>query len=312
MKTLSKTYLFSKTKAEQFQNDVKQLDFLGSDRINIADIEDDLKLINKRYSYAMKLKVIDAVEKGKIIPIYPNINMTKLIPIFLVKNSQINDISAILNLKLYGLKDRNGVFSMETKKMYALLECAYIERELMINQNAFIMNTKIMMLSTQIYVKLFNKVLDKMFGVNLSADVSDQINYLIGKFFLINIIERPENDTLDNIAFSACFNDPNKQRILALNDEFDRTNFNSLEEFITGLSDQFNILTNLNLRSFLNNFMTMFGETSAFAIECYPNLLENIFLGAVFGCRINKDFMFDSVVGKETNSLHSELSRLIV
>jgi hypothetical protein len=71
-------------------------------------------------------------------------------------------------------------------------------------------------------------------------------------------------------------------------------------------------VSKINIREFMLNWMTMFGESTLFATEYYPSLLEAVFCGAVIGCRLTaKDAVFDNVVGREALKLHTEVSRLL-
>ena len=174
------------------------------------------------------------------------------------------------------------------------------------------MNSKINLLSAQIYSKLFNKILDKQFGINFNPLVSDQVNFTLAKFFLLYVLEKQDNDITNNIAYNCIFNESSKNSILSANNDFDPVWYQSFDGFIGGLAETFDMLSKVDIRSILSNFMIMYGESAIYSLEYYPTLLESIFHAIIFGSRICRDQMFDSVVGKETNQLHVEVSRLLL
>jgi hypothetical protein len=313
MKHLGDTFLYKKTKVNNFTKEVAKINF-NTERVDIKEIEENLKIISRRFAYSLKTQAIQNLENDRTICIYPNDNtLTKTLPVFLKSNPKVDGgISAIVNLRLHGTRTKDGYISIDNRTLYGLLEDALIYRYLWLNWGQFEYNTQIMRLSTKIYVKLFNKILDRLFGLNLSPTESDQINYCIGKFFLLGIIEKPASDIVNDLAYSCIFNQSTKNMVIGCDDEFSNEAYLDINEFIGNLRERFPILSKLNMRKFLETWMTMFGDASMFAMEYYPSLLEMVFCGAIIGCRLTaKDSFIDNLVGKDALSLHTEISKLI-
>jgi hypothetical protein len=220
-------------------------------------------------------------------------------------------VTAVVNLALYGNRNKDGEVTIDNRRLYTLLESAYIYKEIYQKPNYALSNMMILSLSTQIYVKLMNKVLDKMFGINLIVLKADQINYLLAKFFLLYVMEKTDGDVVSTIAYSCAFNDSPKTTVESILTDFDERAFASLPDFFKELSEQFDLLHNLTIRKFLDNYMIMYGEYAVFAIECYYSLLQVVFAGGVIGARFGKDYMIEKVVGKEAIKLHNEISRVL-
>jgi hypothetical protein len=313
VKGLTNTYLFKKlSPLKNFSDTVKKLNY-DEITINPETLEDNIKIINRRFNFGLKNDVIKDFQEGNIKAIFPPLNnLPQIVPVFLKsdKNTQ-RGFAAIVNFRLYGTKDRNDNYNIENKVLYALLEDAYINYRMYESWNTFYMNQGIVKFSVPVYVKLMNKVLDKLYGLNFNPLKSDEINYVLGKFFLINVLQKPDNDETNNIAYNNIFNDTTKQMIVNCDADFSNDAYLSLDTFFENLARNFDTLSNLNLRIFLQNWMTMYGSPSVLAIEYYPSLLEMVFSSCIFGARINKDTLIDSVVGKDTLKLHSEISKVL-
>lgn len=314
MKRLHDTYIFKSAESKvKFMDNVRKVD-LDKDRIKPEELEDDLKIIKRRFLFSLKTKVIDAVMSGKIIMIFPEYaELSKLVPIYLTKNPANNEVVAVVNIRLYSTRDKLGNINIEKRRLYALLECAYIERELYLQQSKMLMSSRLYTLSSKVYVKLVNKIFDKKFSVNLMPLKSDQLNFILAKFFLLYVLEKPNNELVENVAYSSIFNDTPKQQLVNFASDFEEGDFQSLPAFVDALKNNFDFLSDkLSVRTLLFEFMNMYGDASIYTLEYYPSLLETCFNGAIFGSRIVKDQIIDSVAGKEIADLHTEVSRLLV
>jgi len=200
------TNIYKLQDTEKFENRIRDINW-DSEVVRPEVFEDSLKIINRRFNYALKMQVISAYQNGEIVTIYPaDDDLSKLVPIFLVMGKEKNVVS-VINLRLYCYKDKDGNFNLDEKKLYSLLEEAYINLQLYRSPNKFVMSTKLLNISTTIYVKMMNKVLDKLYAINLQPEWSDRINFLLAKFFLIYVIEKPVTEALDSIAYATVFNE---------------------------------------------------------------------------------------------------------
>lgn len=312
MKRLYDSYLFkSADKKINFIDNIRKVD-LEHDKVKPELLEDDLKVINRKFLFSLKSKVMEALKNEKIIMIFPEtVKLSKLIPIYLTKHPKTNEVVAVVNIGLYATKDRQGNININNRRLYGLLECALIDRELYLNENKFLMNSRLYTLSAKIYTKLFNKILDKKFALNLTPRNSDQINFLIAKFFMLNVLEKPNNDLIENVAYQCIFNDTSRASLSSTASDFSEGDFMDLKIFIESLKKNFDYLSDLNIRSIMFDYMTMYGDSSIFSLEYYPTMLECAFNGVIFGSNIVKDAIYDSVAGKEINDLHAEFGRLI-
>lgn len=313
MKKLSNTYLFQKSEPKiKFIDNLKLLN-LKETLIPVNDYIDSLTIIKKRFAFGLKNKVIDALTKGDIVFIYPDATLSfkKINPIWLQMAPDNSKVIAVINGALYGKRDKKGVYNIDLRRLYGLAELAFIERSLYLNENMFLMNAGIYKNAAKIYAKLFNKILDKKFSLNLMPSESDKVNFMIGKFFLRYVLEKPDNEIVTNTAYNCCFNGISQAMINAFNEELDPNIFTSLPEFLKGLEDNFAFIKKFNIQALAFNFLSMYGDPSIYAIEYFPALLETAFNGVIYTNHIMHDALLDTVIGKETNMLHMEISRLL-
>jgi len=315
LKGLSDTYLFRKDEkvGKNFRENVKKIDW-EKDLVDAEYFKNEIDIIKRRFSFTLKQQVINSYENKEITTVFSDhVKLTRLVPIFLIKNRVLkDDITAVVNLESIGAtKSKQGEVRIDSKKLYGYLECAYISRELQKTERKFTMNGKIKKLSAECYVKLMRKVLDKLYAINLMPEKSDRISYLLAKFFLLYVLEQPENDATNDIAYACTSGNSPKKLMLSTDLDFPKENYESLETFFKALSEYFDVLNKLNLRVFLNEFMNLYGEDSIFVIENYQRLLEVIITSCIFNIRGYRDQLVDSTINKDALDLYTEITRVL-
>jgi len=315
LKSLGDTYLFRKEErvGRTFREDVKKIDW-EKDLVDADYFKNEIDIIKRRFSFTLKQQVINAYENKEIVCVYPTyVNLTRLVPIFLMRSKfKDNDIMSVINLEKIGAtKSKQEEIRIDNKKLYGYLECAFISRELQKTERKFTLNSKIKKLSTNCYVKLIKKVLDKLYAINLIPEKADRISYLIAKFFLIYVLDQPENDMTNEIAYSCTSGNSPKNLMFSTDLDFPKENYESLETFFNALVDYFDILKKLNLRVFIFEFANLYGEDSMFAIENYQRFLEVIITSCIFNIRGYRDQLVDSVINKDALDLYTEITRIL-
>jgi len=229
LKGLSDTYLFRKDEkvGRTFRENIKKIDW-ENDLVSAEYFKNEIDIIKRRFSFTLKQQVINAYENNEITCVFPTyVKLTKLVPIFLVMNRFDGvELSSIVNLEVIGAtKSNQNDIKIDNKKLYGYLESAYISRELQKVERKFTMNSKIKKLSTVCYVKLMRKVLDKLYAVNLLPEKSDRISYLLAKFFLLYVLEQPENDSTNDIAYACTSGSTPISVMLSTDVDFDKKNY---------------------------------------------------------------------------------------
>jgi len=315
LKGLGDTFLFRKDEkvGRTFRENVKKIDW-STDVFSAEYFKNEIDIIKRRFSFTLKQQVINAYENNEIVCIYPSYNkLTKLVPIFLMRSKfKDDDVMSLVNLEVIGAtKSKQDEIRIDNKKLYGFLECAYISRELQRVERKFTLNSKIKKLSTICYVKLMKKVLDKLYAINLLPEKSDRISYVLAKFFLIYVLELPENESVNDIAFACTSGNTPKNLMLNTDLEFPVENYESLEKFFEALASHFDVLRKLNIKAFVFEFANLYGEDSMLVIENYQRLLEVIITSCVFNVRGYRDQLVDSTINRDAVDLYTEITRVL-
>jgi hypothetical protein len=281
------------------------------DNLDIKLIEDDLNTIQKRFSFPLKNKVIDELHsKHRLIPIFnkDRIKIPTPIPAFLYNNN--GKAVSLVNLTNYGTKDRDGEFHIDTRQLFAVLQTGVVALGCYENWNAISMNQSVGKLGALIYSKIFSKVLDKMFAINLDPIKSDKVKFITAKFFLLNILGKSNGESVNNIAYSVCQNETTRSTIMAFDQSLPTTAYHRLDDFINAISINVEGCHTLTFRTFIDTYIKMYHFSSIFALEYFPYFCHMLFSVAV-GAHINSEYLIENLVGKDLDKFYNEVSNII-
>jgi hypothetical protein len=281
------------------------------DRVDLVKLDEPLNVITRRVNFGTKSKVVQSLKSGDVVFIHnPIIDLPKYLNTF-GKAGGGGKIVSLVDIQHYVRTNKeNGMYDMYPKTMFALAQNGMVLNELINNWNRYTTNMVILKQGAIVYSKMVGKIMDKLFAINIDDFKQDLINFLLAKFFLIGMCDKVDSETIDNIAYNACFNRSSlkliKEEEEKLVDEDTFTNvfslFNSMKE-IKGMHS-------LGIRSFVENWARMYGEASLLALDYLPSFLSVIF-GSVVNGNITKDFIIESVAGKFINNIYTEFSKLL-
>ena len=310
MRTLSDTVLFkmlnkSNDLTGQIMNINNPLNILPLDKIDM-----NIDIINRRFNYALKNKALQDLNDGYVIPVFNinNIELPNFIPaVGIIENGVAK---SYINLTPMGRMDKKGNFDIDNRKLFAYLQTGTLLRELSVKHWGKVsMNSIVAKAGSMIYAKLFNKVLDKIYAINLNTLRSDSVNYVTAKFFLLYVLERPNTDMVSNIAYQACFNGTTRETIYDVDKVFSSDAYQSFDKFIQNLAT-LDGLAGLKMRTFTENWMKMYNYSTVLGLEYFPYFLHMIF-SAMVNAHINSEYIIEPLVGRETSTLYSEIARII-
>lgn len=310
MKSISKTFLYKMlNKSNDLNGELTKI----NSPLNIVDLEDlngSLDVINRKFNYLMKNKIIDDVNKGLVIPVLneSTINLPTFIPVVGIKENSVP--VSYVNLTGQAKINQDGSIEIDPRKLFAYLQTGTILRNIStLNWKSVDSNMTLLKDGSLAYSKLFTKVLDKMLAVNLIPLKSDIVRYLTAKFFLVNIMGKEDGDLVKNIAYQSVYNKTTKATLFDIDINFTEDAYDDIEKFINNLSS-LEGMSSLSIRSFLENWMKMYDSSTVLALEYYPFFLHMIF-SAMVNAHINNEFIIEPLVSKEISSLYRELGRII-
>lgn len=293
MKTLGSSHLFNKLvkndniiKTIKLFSNEKNLKLLDKDMFN-----DSISVINRRMNYGTKSDILNMLDKNRIVLINDPDNK---LPKF------ITTVGVITNGKIKNIINLNGYIINETvypKTLFSLLQNALITTRLSESWNKFTMNIEFTKNLSMAYSRLTTKVLDKIFAIDLDTFKSDFLSYVFAKFFLIYICDKVPGETIDKLAYMSCFNRSSfdlikDQEIQLGGDDLYKDIFTLFKEL-----KQLKGFTSLNIRSFIEEYVKMYGESSLMSLDYLPSLLHMLF-SSIVGGNICKDYIIESVSGK--------------
>jgi len=310
MKKLSDSVIFSKLSANAtlIQNMKMIASQNGIQLLNPdKDLPNEFNTIERRINYTTKGPILNAVNKG-IINIYDDEahKIVPYIPAVPGRNSVNGDLAMYVNIVRY--KTRSG--EIYPKTLFALLQDALIYYELQKNWNKYTNNLDLMKVSCFLYSRMTTKILDKVFALDLNEFNSDFMSFIFAKFFLVNMCERANNDLNDQIAYKCCFNRSNIEMIKDYETQLADNRFNSIFDLIESLG-VISAVKGINVRTFVENYLRMYGESTLLSLDFLPAFYQSIFSAAIGG-NLVKDYMFESVCGKQLINCYTIFSKIIL
>ena len=308
MKKLTDLFLFEMMdKKSDIKNKLLGVN-LSLDKLKLDALDESFRVINRRFNYGMKSKVMNEVMATHVIPLYnkDRLFLPKAVPAWLF--SLGGNPVALVNLTNDG-RYSDKIFDIDNRTLFAHLQTGTILRECYFNWNKICMNSEITKNATIAYTKLFSKVLDKMYGITLNKQRVDCINYVIAKFFLHYQLEKAESDVTNNTAYLTCFNDTTKVTVSNADAEFPDEAYSNIDMFVQALATM-DGLSKLTMRSFLEQWMVMYGDSTVLALEYFPFFCSMIF-SSMIAAHVNKEFAIESVVNKETLLIYNEMARIL-
>lgn len=307
-KAISDTFLYrNMNKGGELQNTVIKI-LKDSTPLVPTDLDEALIIIN-RYKFPLKAEVLDSFANDEIRLVYPTLN-TKLpsyMPFFLTKDH--GKIVSIIDASVYGTKNADGKFRIDPKKLYCLMEGAYLSRLYYMHENAIKQKSKILMKGASMYSSMFTRVLNKQFSINVDKDKYQKILFLASKFYLINVIGLKDGDMVFNYAIK----NTTSLSVPVLNDiheTFDEKYFKDFASFIEGLvinSDRLNLgLEELTARGFIETYIMMYDSAALLALEYFPYFVYNA-ICVINGAYINNQKLLEQVIGNDAAAFYSDL-----
>lgn len=272
-------------------------------------LQDDIRTIQKRYNYPIKNRVIDDLNKNRLVPILnkERVKIPTAIPAYLYNDR--GNVVAIVNFSNYLSKTQDNIIHGDTRQIFACLQTGSILLGCYEKWNTLVSNQEICKLGTLMYTKIFTKVLDKLFAVNIDSIKSDKIKFIAARFFVTTLLGKPFTDSTMNLCLSVCSN-TTKNTIISFSDTLKEESFERLDKVIELISENIEGCSALNVRTFLESFMRMYGTSSIFALEYLPYFFHMVFSVAV-GAHLNSEFIIEGLLGKDIDKLYNAVSNIL-
>ena len=267
-KAISSTYVF-----KQFQGNIVNViqdTITKSDILSEEELQEQVVMINKYIKSGLKLKVMKEFEENKIRLLYAKDGTQKMTSLPFIMTVSNSDINANVIVSTFGSRRKDGVVNIEYRKLYILMESAYIAKQVLVNFNRY-KNNSALINSCVMYANMFVKPLNRKFNIHLDRNKENTALFLAAKFYLKNVMEMNNEEIIFNTAMNAC-KAPNPLLLQEADSIIPDEAFEDLGTFINALKeDKLRIgLSNLTGRGYLESFISQYGGATIFALEMLP------------------------------------------
>ena len=315
IKSVRDTYLYTQiNKNGSFDANIKTLLSKGLTPTE-KQLERQIATINSYYKFALKTNVLDALKRGDVVPmLFPKgitaqHKIPTCLPFILVPSN--GNIKAIAIIDNYATMDKDtALIDIDTQKLYTFLETAYIARAIQLGFRKIRSHTSMYTNGSSIYAHMFTRLLNKRYALNINKSAYQKIIFLSSKFFMLNLLQLPDSTMIDNYALRDA-KDIDKMSISRLEEAImsssDGHAYDDIAQFIKGVAGCGHLVTNglnqLEVRSYMTDFIRMYGNSALFGLEHLSYFIFNIF-STMNGAFLNNQYAFKDIIGKSGSDLY--------
>lgn len=260
----------------------QQLNKSSSVTANIAKALKNGTVIDQSYfeqQYLMMTKtrvspisetVIKAFDAGKIKLIYnKNDHVTVAIP-FTIVNLKGEMTACIFINEFSGItKTGEPQLTIDMKKLYTLMEAAYIGLLYFTKPTEFIRNATFVRTLANIYAQMILRIYNREYALSLNKDAFDTVNYYAARFFLERVLG-VNNTALSSAYAKATCNKPAQTVIDVAETGYETENPQNIEEFVLFAAKADQKMADLKYRYFFQRWVTSYGTGASLAIDSFP------------------------------------------
>ena len=313
IKNLESTYLYSHlNKNGAISNNIMSLLTKGF-TVTKEQIAEPLVIISKNFKFPLKYDVLKEFEEGKIVLKFGvTSKLPTCLPFFLTRME--GQVVAVIAMDTYGSYDKtNDSIHIDPKKLYCLMESAYLARLIYFNSDKISTRSSIFATGSEIYSGMFTRILNKKYALNIDKTKMHKVLMLSSKFFMINLMGAEDNDMVFNYAIKNCQNG-NIYTLKEANECVSSEAYKDLDKFIHELSSNKALGLNfkdLTVRGYLESFINTYDSSTLFSLECFPYFIYTI-MSVVNGAYLNNQYVLEDIVGNSGAKIYTELTKLIV
>lgn len=256
-------------------------------------------------------KVFDAFEKKAILLVYnKQVRVSTAIPFVVMQVKGVT--SAYIFISDFSSISKDGsALTLDMKKLYTLMESAYIAREFYTTPQKFQKSGALMKLMASIYAGMGLRIYNREYALSLDKNVYDSVNYSLARFYLENMMDVKNTAISHSYAVGTCLN-PSQQNLQITESAYDSAQIKNIRDLVKFTSTLSMKMEKLNFRYYFERWITTFGTSSCLAIDAVPYMFYvviNVLLG---GFLINVQTLSDMV--KNTKGIHlfyAELAKII-
>ena len=279
-------------------------------KLDSSYFEEQYMQMKKTSITPLAKNVIEAFDHGDIELLYSREStVSQSIP-FIVRKSEGKVVSSIF-ISMYGIVDKDGDLNVPVKKLYALMESAYIALELQKNPDKIKRNIGLMKICVSVYTQMLMRILNKEYQLVLDRPLNDKVSYVISRFFLEKIWGYPNPELVDTYA-SSDLKFIEDSDLKMVKSDYELSNINDLNDLINFIKNLSPRMKDLNARYFIERYVTTYHGAAILSLDYLPYVffvIVNVLIGSFL---IAQPALADVIKNvKNINKFYVELSRIL-
>ena len=290
---------------------------LNRDAVPHADLEDGLRAISRRFErFPLKGRALDLYTNNRVhlLSNKETVQVPTLLPGWRVGSDR--GPMAYVNVTQY--TPAAGAGQMDVRKLFGFIVLGAVLVDTYESWGKISASMPLAKSGSVVYARMMHKVIDRITGIGMDRMRSDQVKFVLAKYFLIGMMGRPANETTDSIATAATAGSANNALVdfeSALGQAAGAASQTELYgkgslDFIDALAKAAPWMARLTARGFVQNFSSMYGPPSLLMAED-AGYFYALMATHQAGAEIISGFSFDPVYGREGDEALDEMARLV-
>lgn len=290
---------------------------LNRDAVPHADLEDGLRAISRRFErFPLKGRALDLYTNNRVhlLSNKETVQVPTLLPGWRVGSDR--GPMAYVNVTQY--TPAAGAGQMDVRTLFGFIVLGAVLVDTYESWGKISASMPLAKSGSVVYARMMHKVIDRITGIGMDRMRSDQVKFVLAKYFLIGMMGRPANETTDSIATAATAGSANNALVdfeSALGQAAGAASQAELYgkgslDFIDALAKAAPWMARLTARGFVQNFSSMYGPPSLLMAED-AGYFYALMATHQAGAEIISGFSFDPVYGREGDEALDEMTRLV-
>ena len=295
-KSLQDTFIYKHLNSNNGITNTISKVMLEGEIVGRDDMQEAFMIIDKNFKFALKQQVMKAYEDGEIILMYSpdSVRLPNALPFFLTRGGN-GQVVAVVAVDLYGSMNQNGDVHIDAKKLYTIMEAAFISKKYYLQNQKYITNRSVID-GCNIYANMLVKPLNKKYSLNVDRNKMHKVQFLAAKFYLINILGLKDGDTVTNYAMAVCKNG-NPILLREADSMTKEEDYKNISTFIQALaSERLGLgMRDLTVRGFLEAFIHMYDGSTVLGLELFPYFMYTS-NSVIHGAYLNNQYILEDIV----------------
>lgn len=270
-KAMQSTTIYNFLK-EPINNTIQNLSNSNVKILTQQELEEQFLMIKNYINSPLKSKIMNELNQGTMRLIYSQNTGLSYLPFIMRGDRNTGRVQCVdIVVSSYGNMKENGTINMEYRKLYTLMESAYLAKNFLLKYDRYRNNNTLVVQGATLYANMFAKPLNKRYNINVDRERENKVLFLAAKFYLKNVLGLQNEEVIFNNALKAC-KGANPIILQEVNSIIDEEAYNNITSFIDALkSDLLHLgLNDLQVRGYLDTFIQLYGQSTIFALELMP------------------------------------------